>query len=325
MAGKHGSADVWALVDGYNIISNKVQALRYQLEAPLEKSDGLGDAWDEFTPTGKKKATITQEGAFFDTQTGYIHDAMEDELPANPQSTARLICVGFSGHTAGEPFVAAQEFTQAYEVLGQNGQLTKANVEHVLAGQLDEGTILQALAAKTADWDTESSSIDYRADRRHRVVPITSNSQANPSVVTTTVPHGLTSGDVVWIAGVSGSDADINGQQTATVISATTFSVAVDATTSAGTGGTVVPADSSNGGVAYQQVTAFSGFSGYVGKVRDSADDVTFADLATFTDVTASPAKERVTAAGQVDRYLAVDGNVTGSGSITVFIGFARS
>ena len=83
-------------------------------------------------------------------------------------------------------------------------------------------------------------------------------------------------------------------------------------------------ASSADGGIAFQQVTALSGFTGYVGKVRDSADDITFADLATFANVTAAPAAEAVTVAGTVDRYLAVDGNVTGTGSITAFLGFAR-
>ena len=37
-----------------------------------------------------------------------------------------------------------------------------------------------------------------------------------------------------------------------------------------------------------------------------------------------APAKERATVAGTVDRYLSFDGDVTGSGSITVFCGCAR-
>lgn len=68
-------------------------------------------------------------------------------------------------------------------------------------------------------------------------IVITSNSQASPSVVTCPVPHGLTSGDSVIIAAVVGSNADINGTRTVTVITPLTFSVAVDASTAGGTGG----------------------------------------------------------------------------------------
>jgi hypothetical protein len=34
---------------------------------------------------------------------------------------------------------------------------------------------------------------------------------------------------------------------------------------------------------------------------------------------------QRVAVAGTVNRHLAIDGNVTGSGSVTVWCGFARS
>jgi hypothetical protein len=83
-------------------------------------------------------------------------------------------------------------------------------------------------------------------------------------------------------------------------------------------------ASSSGGAAAYMQVTAFSGFSGFVGKVRHSSDDVTYADLITFSNVTSGPTAQRGTSSGTVNRHLAFDGNVTGSGSITVMCGVAR-
>jgi hypothetical protein len=73
--------------------------------------------------------------------------------------------------------------------------------------------------------------------------PIASNSADTPSVITTTVPHGLTTNDRIVISEVSSpkpvkSDSekpDINGEQTVTVIDDNTFSVPMDAR--AGTGG----------------------------------------------------------------------------------------
>ena len=138
------------------------------------------------------------------------------------------------------------------------------------------------------------------------------------------MPHGLTNGQAVLIAGHSGSTPDINGEQVATVVSTTTFTIAVNVTVG-GTGGTVVQANSLAGGVGYQQVTALSGFSGFVGTVRDSADDMTYGDLVAFANVTSAPSAERVTVAGTVERYLAFEGDVTGSGTISVFCGFSRS
>jgi hypothetical protein len=83
-------------------------------------------------------------------------------------------------------------------------------------------------------------------------------------------------------------------------------------------------ASSANGGVAYQQVSELTGLTGFVSKIRHSADNATFADLVTFANVTAAPAAERKTVAGTVNRYLAYDGNVTGTGTITPMAGFAR-
>ena len=81
-----------------------------------------------------------------------------------------------------------------------------------------------------------------------------------------------------------------------------------------------------SGGAGYQMVSALSGFTGFVGKIRDSPDDVTYGDLLTFTNVTAAPAAERLTNVADtvVDRYLCVTGTPTGAGSITVFVGFSR-
>lgn len=68
---------------------------------------------------------------------------------------------------------------------------------------------------------------------------ITSNSVANPTVVLTSTPHLLGTGDLVTIAGVTGSTPTINGQHRVIVIDATHFSIPV-AVTVGGTGGTVV-------------------------------------------------------------------------------------
>lgn len=84
-------------------------------------------------------------------------------------------------------------------------------------------------------------------------------------------------------------------------------------------------ASSANGGAGYLQVTAYSGLTNVIYKIRHSVDDVTYADLITFATVTAAPTAERLTVSGTVNRHLAVDWNVTGSGSVTAMVGFARN
>lgn len=69
-------------------------------------------------------------------------------------------------------------------------------------------------------------------------VVITSSSVANPTVVTTATPHGWASGQLVRIANHTGSTPTINGDRTATVTGASTFTVPVNVTVG-GTGGTV--------------------------------------------------------------------------------------
>jgi hypothetical protein len=80
----------------------------------------------------------------------------------------------------------------------------------------------------------------------------------------------------------------------------------------------------SDGGVGYLQVTAFSGFSSVVIKILHDTDDSGYADLLTFASVSGLTS-ERKTVAGTVNRHLAVDWNVTGTGSITFMVGFKRN
>lgn len=83
-------------------------------------------------------------------------------------------------------------------------------------------------------------------------------------------------------------------------------------------------ASSANGGSGYLQIRTFSGFTGFVAKIRHSADDVTYADLITFTNHTTGIGAQRSTVSGTVNRHLAIDGNVTGSGTMEAMVGFCR-
>ena len=75
-------------------------------------------------------------------------------------------------------------------------------------------------------------------------ISITSNSAANPTVVTCSANHGYQTGDTVTIASQTGT-VSINGSRVVTVTGATTFTVPVDCTAGGGTGGTASLAISS--------------------------------------------------------------------------------
>ena len=321
---RFGAAHVFLLVDGYNLTAAKLQSLTDNVIAEMVETSGLGDSWKERSPAGVRDTELAQEGAFFDTSAGNSHDALSGSVPSSPQATPRLVVFGMAGKAIGAPFVGLEgAYTHRYEVLAQNGNLQRANTAYSVRGQRDEGLILQPVEKKTVDWNTQSESIDYTDDLDQRAVPITSSSVADPSVITTDVPHGLADGQRVLISGHSDSTPDINGEYVATVISATTFSIPVDVTVE-GTGGSLVQANSTKGGVSYLQVTEIDGFTGFVAKIQGSDDDTVYTDLVTFDDVTSAPAAQRKTVSGTCNRYLAFQGDVTGTGSITIFCGFAR-
>lgn len=86
---------------------------------------------------------------------------------------------------------------------------------------------------------------------------------------------------------------------------------------------------SANGAAAYLQVTAIDldGYDDITVTVRDSSDDITYGDLVAFTAVTAAPTAERVTVAGTVEQYTAVEWAYGGTGtspSTTFLVGLTR-
>ncbi len=315
------------LLDGYNMLASRSKTLTLKNESIMEDASGLGVAYEDNSPIGKSRLMLTQGGAFFDTTANSIHTALVGGT-VTPQATPRVAVVGAQGQTLGAAFWGVSGvFSISYEVALELQGLTKANAGYVGAGVVERGTIIQPLATKTADWNTKSLSTqwDNRNDPLRRVITITSSSVANPGLITCAGPHGLSTGALVLIAGHSGSTPALNLAYLITVVSDTTFTLDGINVTVGGTGGTAVADNSTGGASGYLEVTAFSGFTGFIGKLRDSTDDITYADLITFTNVTSGPTAQRVTVTGTVDRYMSFDGDVTGSGSITVFAGVART
>jgi hypothetical protein len=84
-------------------------------------------------------------------------------------------------------------------------------------------------------------------------------------------------------------------------------------------------AASSNGGVAHLHVTAYSGLTSNSVIIEHSTNNSTWSTLATFTLVTGTGSERLVIAPGTtVNRYLRIRDDVTGTGSCTRFVSFAR-
>lgn len=160
MAGKYGSPSFAVfLIDGYNIIANKLKSVAEATESMTEPSHGLGDSWEEHTPTGMQKAELAQEGALFDDDTNKIHDAMSGN-----EGVSRVTCYGFEGNTIGARATGlVGALAVAYARMLSLGGLHKANVRYLCSGQKDEGRILHAHSAETAAGNTEASSVDNSA------------------------------------------------------------------------------------------------------------------------------------------------------------------
>lgn len=323
------------LVDGYNLVPVLSENATHGKENITQQTNPFGAGSEQHTPVGIDKHELNVGGGFFDPAVDAIHSALTRVV-----GIVRTVCVGWMGNVIGKGFWGyIGAYSQVYTVTDTNGQLVKADVKYIISGDSDQGVIVQHLATFTADWDTRTGGanapdapVDYTLDPAQRNLGLLSNSVANPTVITmatqhgSPIAHGLTTGDKILISGVTGGTPSINGVQTVTVISPTTFSIPVNATVG-GTGGSFVKVNSNAGVVAYQQVTDYTGFTGFVGTVNDSPDDITYSSLVAFTDLAAvhSPSTERkLSAVRTVDRYLSYNGNVTGAGSITVFAGVCR-
>ncbi len=242
---RHGPADVFLTVDGYDLTAASPQQLSETVTVPTVRTDGLGDGWQKHTPIGVRQVELSIEGAFFDTGANNSHAALGGSVPSSVQAVPRLLVYGPSRGVGDACVGLSGLYQQSYQVMMSQGDLHRANATYLVTGQRDECVLLQPLEAKTADWNTESQTLD-------------------------------------------------NG------------------------------ASSANGAVGYLVVNAAAGITGLSVKIRDSADNTVFADLITFTNNVSAPFAERLGATGTVDRYIAVSGALTGTGSITSLIAMSR-
>jgi hypothetical protein len=155
----------------------------------------------------------------------------------------------------------------------------------------------------------------------------------------TLAPSGLTALNECWMVGAI--DTAFNGSSTASGTVDLSISGQTDGPTDFGTvlegGATAITstgngtardgaAATSNGGIGHLHVTAFSGLTNNIVTIEHSVDGATaWATLVTFTTTTGLTSERVVVAAGTtVRRYLRVVDTVTGTGSTTRVVTFAR-
>jgi len=166
---------------------------------------------------------------------------------------------------------------------------------------------------------------------------ITINTWKSTPQVVTLLPQGGSRGAVAELLIGNQSQATITSTPNDVVMvshslqvdGGLSYGVVIDPETAitVDTNGTAVDngAATSNGGVAHLHVTAFSGLTSNSVVLEHSTDNISFATLGTFTLYTTTTSERLVIAAGTtVNRYVRVRDDVTGTGSTTRIVSFAR-
>ncbi len=126
--------------------------LEVDKEALLERTDTLGDTWEEQSATGNKRGALRQEG-FYDDGTNASNAAL-----VGNEGLARVTCIGLEGNTLGKKFIGMAGPMQInHKRIASRGELHKANSEYAANGEVEEGTILHTHKAETAAGDTEGA------------------------------------------------------------------------------------------------------------------------------------------------------------------------
>lgn len=319
---KIGSPDVgFFLIGGFDLLGVSVTAFNFKHMAELEETSAPGDSDEVWEAVGLSRGELTLSGFYEDA-------AGKGDVALISTGSDRVVLIGHEGNAIGK---IAQGFAGAVEAVYNRilvlATLHKANANFKMNGPIERHRILHAHTAETAaSGDTEATAVD--GGTQAAAVTITSSSVANPTVITTAAAHGLTTGDSVLIAGHAGSTPDINGTHTVTVVTATTYTILVNVTVD-GTGGTSTLISTRDGGAGIVQVEdlTLGGYDDVTIKIRDSTDDIVWADLITFANVSSAKTAARLVVAGTVDRYLSHSWLFNGSGSsqsIKYAVGFAR-
>ncbi len=242
---KYGPDDLYALIGGRDL-SQFITEISAEITGVNEQSNTIGDAWVENSHVGVAAGSATVNG-YYDDATDATNDALVEA-----QGTTPVLIFGLAGNTQGRDFVGFEGAMAAnISRSGDREGLMKMSATFAADGAVEDGEVIQSLAAESGDGATSDGSED-------------------------------------------------NG------------------------------ASSASGGSGYVSVSALTlgGYTSVTVKIQDSANDSTWADLITFTNITTAPTAERVTVSGTIDRYVRAELTWNGSGSgesVTVFVGLKRS
>lgn len=155
---KYASQDVsFYLIGGYSLLGD-VTELGYAKEAETKDDTVLGNAWRSHAANGLKMGEFTQNGFFNDTA-----DRIHDALKAG-SGVSRVGLLALEGGAIGDKVIGFEGLLQMkYERSTALGEWVGAQGSYQVSGAIEEGEILHALGAETANGETEASSLDNAA------------------------------------------------------------------------------------------------------------------------------------------------------------------
>lgn len=152
---KRNPADVAFVMVGGRSIGGDLTAFEDKVEAILEQSEALGDAWTKQSYTGLRTANLSIEG-FYDDRQGGVHDALNTSADLAPSIVYTLegstYGAGFVGYAAGARATYEQQFSL--------GSLVKVKAEFKTQGAVDYGKQLWYPHVAASTGATTGAAID---------------------------------------------------------------------------------------------------------------------------------------------------------------------
>lgn len=276
------------------------------LEAPTIDQSGIDADTNEMLPA--RLAGSMAYTAFFNPDTGHHNLVMRDFRAAAAQ--LGTYAAYLHRNAVGAPALFGKFMQLGFqEAQAVNGAITVPMTLSKGGAGPDDGDILwTGLDAAPA------AHTGFDLGQAGTVKTITANTLANPTVVTS-VAHGLTTGDTIFVSG-SNSTPVINGDRTVTVLTADTFSVPVNVSV-AGTAGTFYKTSRRFGIRLLVMLTALATGT-MVPLLEDSADNSTWASVSnmTITGMTlADGVRYASVRASLIRRYIRVSSTGTFTGA----------
>lgn len=300
----YGPASAFILVGGRDISGDSFTLLD-RIEQVTQQSNGIGDPWEEQLTPGVARAILEAGGGFYDDRLLGLNEAL-----VGIGATQQEVAYGMAGRGIGaEMALPFGVFAAVFKRGPAREGLTMASAEYRVTGQYMRGRSVHGISSETvASGDTKATPVDQALSPRLTAIAITSSSIANPTVITTTTPHGLVTGEVILITGHT-STPTLNGGAgfAVTVTGLSTFTIPVNVTVGGGATGSFIKVSTpSSVWVLHPTDLNLDGGTSYSILGLHSDDNVTYSTAVTFTNVTAAGVAQRQTLATQTKRYRAM-------------------